>query len=349
VQTQFKWTVSKLIQSNDICDTVGDQHRQPHSHCFANTMSSILRHHALDHEQPSCDPHGPLHQHQHQHEHDLGLVHDLQVMQRRRALTWLAGVGAVTAVSSLLGCGGGGSSTDTTTSSSSGSDSSGGSSGSSSSTCSVIPEETAGPYPGDGSNTANGSVANVLGVSGIVRSDIRSSLPSSLGSAEGVTLTVTLTLVDTNTSCADLSGYAIYLWHCDREGRYSMYSSGVTTQNYLRGVQETDANGQVTFTTVFPGCYAGRMPHIHFEVYRSLATATSSTSKIKTSQMAFPVADCSTIYSTASGYSASVSNLNQMSFATDNVFSDGVTLQMATLSGSVAAGYTAALTVGIAA
>jgi len=100
---------------------------------------------------------------------------------------------------------------------------------------------------------------------------------------------------------------------------------------------------------VFPGCYSGRMPHIHFEVYRSLATATSSTSKIKTSQMAFPVADCSTIYSTASGYSASVTNLNQMSFATDNVFSDGTTLQMATLSGSVAAGYTAALTVGIAA
>ena len=309
-------------------------------------MSNTLRDHQLDLAQPSCQSHGQP------HEHDLGLVHDLQVMQRRRALTWLAGVGAV----SLLGCGGGGSaaSTDSSSSSgSSGSDGSGGSSGSGSSgssgSCSVIPEETAGPYPGDGSNTANGSVANVLGVSGIVRSDIRPSLPSSLGTAEGVTLTVTLTLVDTNTSCADLSGYAIYLWHCDREGRYSMYSSGVTNQNYLRGVQETDANGQVTFTTVFPGCYAGRMPHIHFEVYRSLATATSSTSKIKTSQMAFPVAECSTIYSTASGYSASVSNLNQISFATDNVFSDGVTLQMASLSGSVAAGYTAALTVGIAA
>jgi protocatechuate 3,4-dioxygenase beta subunit len=292
-------------------------------------MSDTFRDPPLDPAQPSCHSHGQP------HEHDLGLVHDLQVMQRRRALTWLAGVGAV----SLLGCGGGGSAASTDSSSSS----------STSGSCSVIPEETAGPYPGDGSNTANGSVANVLGLSGIVRSDIRPSLPSSLGTAEGVTLTVTLTLVDTNTSCADLSGHAIYLWHCDREGRYSMYSSGVTDQNYLRGVQETDANGQVTFTTVFPGCYAGRMPHIHFEVYRSLATATSSTSKIKTSQMAFPVAECSTVYSTASGYSASVSNLNQISFATDNVFSDGVTLQMASLSGSVAAGYTAALTVGIAA
>ncbi|WP_157597999.1 MULTISPECIES: intradiol ring-cleavage dioxygenase [unclassified Rhizobacter] len=306
-------------------------------------MSNPHRNHQLDLVHASCQSLGQP------DEHDLGLVHDLQVMQRRRALTWLAGVGAA----SLLGCGGGGSAASTdssSSSSSSGSDGSGGSSGSGTSgSCSVIPEETAGPYPGDGSNTANGSIANVLGVSGIVRSDIRPSLPASLGTAAGVTLTVTLTLVDTNASCADLSGHAIYLWHCDREGRYSMYSSGVTDQNYLRGVQETDANGQVTFTTVFPGCYSGRMPHIHFEVYRSLATATSSTSKIKTSQIAFPVADCSTIYSTASGYSASVTNLNQMSFATDNVFSDGTTLQMATLTGSVAAGYTAALTVGIAA
>jgi len=303
-------------------------------------MPNFLRDHQLDLVHASCQSPGQP------DEHDLGLVHDLQVMQRRRALTWLAGVGAA----SLLGCGGGGSAASTGSSSSSGSSGSSGSGSSGTTTsCSVIPEETAGPYPGDGSNTANGSIANVLGVSGIVRSDIRPSIPSSLGTAAGVTLTVTLTLVDTNASCADLSGYAIYLWHCDLEGRYSMYSSGVTTQNYLRGVQETDANGQVTFTTVFPGCYSGRMPHIHFEVYRSLATATSSTSKIKTSQMAFPVADCSTIYSTASGYSASVTNLNQMSFATDNVFSDGTTLQMATLSGSVAAGYTAALTVGIAA
>ena len=307
-------------------------------------MSDTLRDPQIDPAQPSCHSHGQP------HEHDLGLVHDLQVMQRRRALTWLAGVGAV----SLLGCGGGGSaaSTDSSSSSgSSGSDGSGGSSGSgssgSSSSCSVIPEETAGPYPGDGSNTANGSVANVLGVSGIVRSDIRPSLPSSLGTAEGVTLTVTLTLVDTNTSCADLSGHAIYLWHCDREGRYSMYSSGVTNQNYLRGVQETDANGTVRFTSIYPACYSGRWPHIHFEVYQDVATAVASGPIVKTSQIALPAETDDAVYAT-SGYEQSVRNLSQTSLQSDMVFSDdGGIHQIATMSGSVAAGYTASLTIGV--
>ena len=181
-----------------------------------------------------------------------------------------------------------------------------------------------------------------------MRSDIRSSLAGASGVAGGVPLTVQLTLVNANASCADLSGYAIYLWHCDREGRYSMYSSGVTAENYLRGVQATDANGVASFTTIFPGCYAGRVPHIHFEVYRSLATATASTSKIKTSQLAFPVASCQAVYATT-GYSASVSNLAQISFATDNVFSDGTSLQLTTVTGDTTSGYVAALQVGIAA
>ena len=293
--------------------------------------------------------HPPQHPHDHDHDHDHGLEHDLKsirnaMLQRRRALVWLAGAGAVP----LLACGGGGDSGSTTAASGSGSSSGGSTGGTSTTTCAVIPEETAGPYPGDGSNTANGSLANALALTGIVRSDIRSSISGASGLAGGVPLTVQLTLVNTNASCADLSGYAIYLWHCDREGRYSMYSSGVTAENYLRGVQATDANGVASFTTVFPGCYAGRMPHIHFEVYRSLATATASTSKIKTSQLAFPLATCQAVYATT-GYSASVSNLAQISFATDNVFSDGTSLQLTTVTGDTSSGYVAALQVGIAA
>ena len=80
------------------------------------------------------------------------------------------------------------------------------------------------------------------------------------------------------------------MWHCDRDGEYSLY--GATDQNYLRGVQETDASGVVTFTTIFPACYSGRMPHIHIEVYRSETTATSYTNKLKTTQLAFPVDVC---------------------------------------------------------
>jgi protocatechuate 3,4-dioxygenase beta subunit len=278
---------------------------------------------------------------------DHGLIHDLdtllaQAMRRRQSLCWLAGAGAL----SLLGCGGGGDASGTTTTSSSSSSSASSTGSTSSSNCSVIPEETAGPYPGDGSNSTSSGVANALALSGIVRSDIRSSIAGATGVADGVALTVQLTLVNTNGSCGALSGYAVYLWHCDRLGRYSMYSSGVTGENYLRGVQETNSNGVVTFTTIFPACYSGRMPHIHFEVYRSESTATSYTHKLKTSQIAFPEDVCNTVYAT-SGYSSSVANFSQISFATDNVFSDGVTLQEATLTGSVSEGYVAALTVGI--
>jgi protocatechuate 3,4-dioxygenase beta subunit len=274
----------------------------------------------------------------HTHDHDHGLAHDLKtLLQRRRSLVWLAGA----ATAPLLACGGGG---DDETSTGSSSSSSSGSSGTS--TCAIIPEETAGPYPGDGSNSNASGVVNVLTMSGIVRSDIRSSIAGASGTATGMQLTVTLNLVDASSSCADLSGYAIYLWHCTAGGLYSLYSSGVTDQNYLRGVQETDSNGIATFTTVFPGCYSGRMPHMHFEVYRSLATATASTSKIKTSQIAFPTATCSEVYATT-GYSASVSNLAQMSFASDNVFSDGTTYQMATVTGDTTDGYVATLQVGI--
>ncbi len=301
--------------------------------------------------------------HAHGHPHDadphLGLAHDLalisQQQQRRRALGLLAGVAGLGALP-LLGCGGGGSDdSSTSTSSSSGSSSSSsGSSGSTgtgstgSSSCSVIPEETAGPYPGDGSNSTSSGVVNALALSGIVRSDIRSSIGSASGTADGVPLTVTLTLVNAASSCADLAGYAIYLWHCDRLGRYSLYSSGVTGENYLRGVQVTGSDGTVTFTTIFPGCYSGRMPHMHFEVYRSASTATSYSNKLKTSQIAFPTDVCSSVYA-LSTYSSSLTNFNQISFATDNIFSDGYSTQLATVTGSTTAGYAATLTVGISA
>jgi protocatechuate 3,4-dioxygenase beta subunit len=281
--------------------------------------------------------------HTHDHDHDHGLAHDLNTMlKRRRSLLWLA---AGAAVAPLLACGGGGDDDGTSTTSTTGDSSSTGSSGTS--TCSVIPEETAGPYPGDGSNSNSSGVVNVLTLSGIVRSDIRTSIAGASGTAAGVPLTVTLTLVNTNSSCASLEGYAIYLWHCSREGLYSLYSSGVTDQNYLRGVQSTDSKGQVTFTTIFPACYAGRWPHIHFEVYPSLAKATVATNKIKTSQIALPEAECDAVFATI-GYSASVSNFSRVSLSTDGVFSDGATLETPTISGSVSAGYAIALNVGVA-
>ena len=206
--------------------------------------------------------------------------------------------------------------------------------------CSRTPEETAGPFPGDGSNGPT-----VLSSTGVIRSDIRTSFAGLNGTADGVPLTIELTIVSAST-CAALAGRAVYLWHCDRPGRYSLYSAGVTSQNYLRGVQEADANGKVRFTSIYPGCYSGRWPHIHFEVYPSLSAATSVANKAATSQIALPKATNDLVYA-AAGYEASVANQAQVSLGSDMVFSDGSSLELATITGSVGAGFMASLTVAV--
>lgn len=298
-------------------------------------------------------------------DHDRGLVYDLEVMarriERRRALAWVGGAG-LTAL--LAGCGGGSGSSDDTgpsatsasssSSSSSGSTSSstGSSSGGSTSTsgsCIADASETAGPYPADGTNTASGATSDVLTQSGIVRSDIRSSFISSTTTAAGVLVTITLTVVGTSNSCAALSGYAVYLWHADADGEYSLYSA--PTESYLRGVQITDANGQVTFTTIFPGCYDGRYPHMHFEVFTSQSVATSGRNAALTSQLAMPAAACQAVYADTAGYPSSAANYAKVSVGSDNVFGDNTSAQIAqmtpTFTGSTSAGYTATATIGL--
>ena len=205
--------------------------------------------------------------------------------------------------------------------------------------CQVIPTETGGPYPADGTNGPN-----ALTTTGVVRSDIRPSFGSLTGMAEGIPLAIELTLGSASNSCSALSGYAVYLWHCDRDGNYSLYTA--PSQNYLRGVQATDASGKVTFMSIFPACYSGRWPHIHFEIFSSLAAATSGASSVKTSQLALPMDACSAVYATT-GYAQSVTNLAQVSLTSDNVFSDGSSTQLATVTGDTTAGYTASLTVGV--
>ena len=275
-----------------------------------------------------------------QHKHDRGLAHDLKRMEslihRRRVLGMMAGASLVP----FLGCNGSTGSADGSGSRLGSSAGSGAAGSGGSGSCSVIPEETGGPYPGDGSNGPN-----ALTLSGIVRNDIRSSIAGLSGTAEGVPLSVQLTLVNASDSCLSLAGYAIYLWHCDRAGNYSLYS--VTDQNYLRGVQETDDDGSVTFQTIFPACYSGRWPHIHFEIYPSLTSATTSNHKLKTSQLALPEDVCRAVFS-ASGYEQSVDNLSRVTLASDNVFSDGADLETPRVSGSNDAGYVANLTVAIA-
>lgn len=269
----------------------------------------------------------------HPHDHDLGLAHDVEVLIDRRRLLGI--LGGLTIAGALAAC------AAPVTSSSSSSASSSGSSSSGTSSLTEVPDETAGPYPADGSNGPNS-----LDDSGIVRSDIRSSYGTSSTVAAGTPLTVRLTVRDASTGDA-LTGAAVYLWHADQQGRYSIYASGLEAENYLRGVQETDSTGTVEFATVFPGCYDGRWPHIHFEVYESLAAATTSGPIVKTSQLAMPKETCEAVYA-ASGYEASVQNLARTSLASDMVFGDdGGIHQLASISGSAGSGLAASLTIGV--
>ncbi|GAB3308261.1 intradiol ring-cleavage dioxygenase [Geodermatophilus aquaeductus] len=261
---------------------------------------------------------------------DQGLGFDLDTLVSRRRLLGLFGLGA--AGLGLAACGGG-SGTSTVASSSS---------SAALAVAGEIPDETAGPYPGDGSNGPD-----VLEQSGIVRSDIRSSFGDLSGTAEGVPMTLQLTISDLANGGAPFEGVAVYVWHCTREGGYSLYSEGITDQNYLRGVQVADAAGTVTFTSVFPACYSGRWPHVHVEVHPDQASITDSANAIATSQVALPQEVCDTVYATP-GYEASVSNLARVSLDGDNVFGDDSgASQLATVTGDVRGGYIVTLAVGV--
>lgn len=204
-----------------------------------------------------------------------------------------------------------------------------------------IPDETAGPYPGDGSNGPD-----VLEQSGIVRQDLRTSIGGG-ATAEGVPLQFTLRITDMANGDVPFAGVAVYAWHCDAAGRYSMYSSGIENETYLRGVQVTDADGQVTFTSIVPGCYSGRWPHIHFEVHPSESAITDSTNAIATSQLALPESMLGGVYALPA-YDGSARNLSQITLASDNVFGDdGGALQVATVTGDSSAGFVATLVVRV--
>jgi len=205
-----------------------------------------------------------------------------------------------------------------------------------------VPDETPGPYPGDDSIGPD-----VLDDSGIVRHDIRRSFGHSRTLARGIPLRVNLTVTDASNDYAPLAGRAVYVWHCDRRARYSMYSSGVEHENYLRGIAKTNSEGTAWFQTIFPACYPGRYPHIHFEVYRSVAKAVGDGPIVKTSQIALPRAACKKVYATR-GYSGSLANLARISLSTDSVFGDDKAIhQLATVTGNVTKGFTANLTIGI--
>ena len=191
--------------------------------------------------------------------------------------------------------------------------------------CAVTPTETRGPYP---------DTTGMINNSAFFRRDITEG-------KSGLPLTLTLTVVNVNSGCSAVSSLQVEIWQCDASGNYSEYSQqgfNGTGQTFLRGVQTTDADGQVTFNTIYPGWYQGRATHIHADVYRSGTI-------VKSTQIAFPESVSAGVYGT--GVYASKGQ-NSTTNAGDNVFSDGVTNELATVAGNATTGYTATLNIGIA-
>lgn len=187
--------------------------------------------------------------------------------------------------------------------------------------CTLSAAETAGPFP-------------IKTPAQLVRENI-------IGDRDGVALLITLTVQDQSEDCAPLAGVYVDLWHCDAEGNYSQYGgtqmqqTDYTNANFLRGRQTTDANGQVSFISIFPGWYASRAPHIHLEVL------DSNLDSIRVTQIAFPKDICDEVYAT-SGYNGEADTLN----SNDNVFSDSVDNNMLdSLTGNTTDGYTLTKTI----
>jgi len=196
--------------------------------------------------------------------------------------------------------------------------------------CTVAPTETAGPFP-------------TITPSSLVRSDIRLD-------RTGVAFTINITITNKNNSCAALSGAIVDIWHCDKDGYYSEYGGtsmqtvDYTSVHFLRGRQTTDANGLVSFTSIFPGWYSGRATHIHVHIYNSAGTSLLIT------QIAFPEATNSAVATvnagTANGYTKGMTGYTYN--ASDGVFSDDTTgAEIGTVTGSVIAGYTLAKTLTV--
>jgi protocatechuate 3,4-dioxygenase beta subunit len=120
--------------------------------------------------------------------------------------------------------------------------------------CVVRPEQTEGPYFVD---------------EHLNRSDIRSD-PTTGQVKPGTPLSLTLQIFRIGSGdCQPLAGAQVDIWHCDALGVYSDVrdaSFNTIGQRFLRGYQITDAKGEATFLTIYPGWYAGRTVHIHVKV-----------------------------------------------------------------------------------
>ena len=223
-------------------------------------------------------------------------------LTRREAMAILGAAGSAVA----LGCGD--SPTNPTSTSSSTS------TGTTGAACAVTPTETIGPYPS---------------LRDIFRSDVRED-------RQGTALTLTMKVVNANANCAPVANANVEIWHVDAAGDYSEYGSQ-TAATFLRGIQTTNANGEVTFTTIYPGWYQGRATHIHVEV-------VINGRSVKATQIAFPESINNSVH-TQGVYARR--GTNPMSNASDGIFADSLTAELVTPSGSASSGFTASFQIGV--
>jgi len=212
--------------------------------------------------------------------------------------------------------------------------------------CARTPPEIRGPFPADGRGGTDRAI-NVLDDAGVMRADIRPSFAGMNGLAPGVPMRIALELVGASGDCAGLGGRAVYLWQCDASGDYSLYNR--RDVNWLRGLQEADASGGVRFTSIVPGCYGGRAPHLHLEVFESAQAAVSGAPALLVSQLGLPQDACEAVYADRATYGASADNLERWPPSRDWAFSgaDREMLMLA-MSGDPANGYAARATIGLA-
>jgi len=187
----------------------------------------------------------------------------------------------------------------------------------------------------------------------LFRSDIRTDPATGVARA-GIPLTLTITVMNSSSGCSALSGAFVDIWHCDAKGIYSdesTYNPGGGTgnvntqgQRFLRGYQITDANGQVTFTTIYPGWYSGRTIHIHVRV-RTYSGSTELTNFV--TQVFFDDAVTNTVLSN-SAYSRT--SARDTTNNTDGIYNGAAnkTAMLATLVSSGSA-YAASITIDLAA
>jgi protocatechuate 3,4-dioxygenase beta subunit len=271
--------------------------------------------------------------------HVHGLFHDLPHLVKRRQVLQMAALGG--AATLLKACDGGPAGAAEPNIIGTAADGS---------TCIKTPVETAGPFPADGSNSVAGSLANVLRHENIIRQDIRPNLAPDMILAEGVRLDIQIRLVSIIGGCKPVPRFLIYAWHCDAQGRYSIYD--LPDANYLRGVVVSDDKGVAALTTIFPGCYQGRWPHIHFEVFAGWTNALTVKDSVLTSQLAMPEATCAAVYAARPEYASSLDALKSVSFTGDGIFRNNTPEQLKAqtveISGTPDKGLVANVTIALA-